>query len=229
MGIKVKKAEELPNAKPVVLSQNSPSSKPQHKPRDEVALAVDQMIERGDIVPRDVMSNDLTDPKLREDFGRLLYVGANKGAVCEILQISSVTYDKLKRQHIEAAVESLAEMGVVGTVALSFEKLEEASRRASQLVASLGDTKEDRQDLMNALRLLQGLESEKINLLVKTGAIKVKKKIEISTAMEKGSAIELFSGEKAQRVMVNLMTALVEEEDAELVEEKPNEPSSDQS
>lgn len=171
--------------------------------RDTVDTAIEKMLARGDVTARPegfVAHHD--DPDVREEFGRLLFVGASSDQIRRILRMSPGLYLKMKQRHVEQAVESLADVGVIGMVALSFEKMEEASRRALQLAANMGD--KNPAQLIAALRLVKDIESNKIDLLVRTGAIKVKKKVEISGQLV-GSSTDLDGGEKAQRVMLNIM------------------------
>lgn len=218
------KLEELVDAKPIDLKKTKRTasgsirkensvSEERKRSKEEVEIVVDKMIKRGDIVVREKSgTTDTTDPSLREHFGKLLYVGANQETICEILKIPRDTYRRLKRQHLESVVESLAETGVMGMVALSFDKMEMASARTLQLIAGLGDTPDERQDLVSAVRLLKDIENDKIGMLVKTGAIRVKKRADISAQLEvlSGGTQPLLTGEKAQAVMIKVMANLVE-------------------
>ena len=114
---------------------------------------------------------------------------------------------KLKRNHLDSNVEALVEVGAVGMVALGFDKLDYASRKTMQLIAQL-DQGKNSYTLMHAIRLLKEIESEKISLLVKTGAIQVKKKVEISGSMDVNQSVQLLDGDKAQRIMLTILGKL---------------------
>jgi hypothetical protein len=180
--------------------------------KGDPTTALDRMVAAGDVVPRpEGYVADLTDPQLREEFGRMVYVGVPDSDIRRVLRISRAQLVQMRREHVEQAVEALSSTGVVGVVAMSFDKLEEAGRRAMQLAA----TADSPRLTIEALRLVKDLETSKIDLLVKTGAIKVKKKIEISGSLEHGTNPEQYEGERAQRVLLQLATMVVEEEDAD--------------
>jgi hypothetical protein len=191
---------------------------------DSATTAVEKMLARGEISQRpEGWAVDTSDPDLREDFGRLVYVGADAATICRILRINRSTYLNMKTAHVERAIDSLADVGVIGMVALSFDKMEEASRQALSMAANL-DGVDCAQNKLAALRLVKDIEAEKINLLVKTGAIKVKKKVEISGNLVQ-TGTDLDGGEKAQRVMLDIM-ALIEagEEETEAEVAPPENP-----
>jgi len=218
--IEIKKASEV-DGKP--LSFTSPKTTPsgnkedsrlmsreRERERVDIKESINKLIASGAIKSRtNADAVDINDPDLRQDFGRLLYMGAPMDLVCRVLCVSTATYTKLKRMHLEASVDALGEVGVVGMVAQAFDKLEFASNRSLQLIAALGNQKEDRADLIAAINTLKAIESEKVNLLVRTGAIKIKRKVEISTHLESGtSQKELYSGGKAQQVMLDIVASL---------------------
>jgi hypothetical protein len=218
------KIEDLPGAKPVDLKKHKrtasgelrrepAATSERQKAKVEVEVAVERAIKTGEIVVREKGAIvDTTDPELREHFGRMLFMGATQDLICEVLKIQRDTYRRLKRLHLESVVESLAETGVMGMVALSFDKMEMASTKTLQLINSLGVSEKDRADLIGAVRLLKDIENDKVSMLVKTGAIKVKKRAEISAHLEvlSGSSQPLLTGEKAQQVMVRVMADLVD-------------------
>jgi hypothetical protein len=141
-----------------------------------------------------------------------MFLGAPRRIVNKVLSISNDSYLKLSRNHLERQVNSLQEIGVIGMVARSFDNLEHASMRAMQLMAALTNEKKDQHYLLRAIETVKSIEAEKINLLVKTGAIKVKKHVEISGQLQATTDSALFSNEKAQKVMLSLISALADDE-----------------
>jgi hypothetical protein len=217
MTVHFKHKDELPDATPVAVPKDKKKStpKPEGAPsKAEAKNLAAKLVAEGAITTREWGSTDTTDPKLVEDFGRLMYLGVPRTVTCDILKISPPTYYTLKKKFIENAIEAMADTGAVGMVALSFDKLEEASRRTLQLIASLDDNAADRNALLNAINTLKSIETEKINLLVKTGVVKVKKKIEISGELSTTSVAtaDLFSGDKGQKLILSLAEAMSEVE-----------------
>lgn len=223
------KVEDIPGAKPIdlkkakttasgVVKKEPITTRERKASKQEIEVVIDRAIKNGTLVPRSGDSPaDTTDPKLREDFGRLIYIGATRDTICEILKIPIETYRRLKREWLEATVDSLAETGVIGMVAMSFDKLEFASQRLLQTIASIGDKPEERSDLITAINALRNNEVDKVTLLVKTGAIKIKKKTDVSIQMESltGGTQPLLTGDKANSIMVRVLGKIVEASEAD--------------
>lgn len=201
--------------------------------KERVDLAVHRLIAEGKVHPqpaRDLKKDpvlDRTDPKLIEEFTRLMLVGANAGAVRAIMQLTQQEYDDLRKAALESSITELSNDGILGTIAQSFSVLQEGSRRALQVLAGLDDEPKNRNDLLNTIRLVKEMEQAKIDLLIRTGAVKVKKHVQIDAnfGVKAHNNIDTFNSEKARTVMVqvaSLLTAGLEgsdddEEDAVVI------------
>ena len=173
---------------------------PRKRHNRESPAVANKMVEKGEIDRDDLHSS----------FRTLYYAGATESVACDILGVNKFEYNKLKARYLESSVESLGEIGVMGMVALAFDKLEESSRRLMQLIAGLDEKNpKERVDMLNSLKLLTDIETKKVQLLVQTGAIKVRKKIDIGMDLHSGGAGErLVSGKEAQTVMDKLVSVL---------------------
>lgn len=200
--------------------------------KERIDLAVHRLIAQGKVNPqpaRDLKTEpvkDRSNPDLIEEFSKLLLVGANAFTIRSILQLTHTEYEDLHKAATEAMIRELSNTGILGTVALSFSTLQEASRRALQALASIGEGKDERDDLLSTIQVVTQVEKAKIDLLIRTGAVKVKKQVELTARFETPTShgnIDTFNSEKARTVMVQVASALAEglaaSEDAEIVDE----------
>lgn len=185
-----------------------------------MGLAIHRLIAQGKVTPRparDLRTTptvDRTSPELIEQFTNLLMVGANSSAIRAIMQLTQAEYDDLHKSSVESMIAGLANTGILGTVALSFSTLQEASRRALQALAQIDDKAENRSDLLSTIQVVTQVEKAKIDLLIRTGAVKVKKHVELTARFEppgSHSNIDTFNSEKARSVMVEVAAALAED------------------
>lgn len=204
--------------------------------KQRVDLAVHRLIAEGKVHPqpaRDLKQHpaiDRTNPKLIEEFTKLMLVGANAQAVRAIMQLTQQEYDDLRKACLESAITELSTDGILGTIANSFTVLQEGSRRALAVLAGIGDKPTERNDLFNAIRLVKEMEQAKIDLLIRTGAVKVKKHVQIDANFgnKSHSNIDTFNSEKARSVLVQVASILTDEmggdddeEDAPIVDVTP--------
>lgn len=142
----------------------------------------------------------LTGDELLHQYISLDSIGAPFDTIVAILQVSRPTVMELKRKARALYVNNLSEAGVMGTIGTSFHRIELASQRAMALLATLAD--KDPKTL-DAARAVVSFESQKIDLLVRTGAIKVKHRVEVSAELEPDGMVDstIMSGAAAMRLL----------------------------
>lgn len=195
--------------------------------KERVDLSVHRLIAEGKVHPqpaRDLKKHpaiDRTNPKLIEEFTKLMLVGATQQAVRSIMQLTQQEYDDLRKAAIESSITELSTDGILGTIANTFTVLQEGSRRALQVMAGINDDPKNRNDLFNAIRLVKEMEQAKIDLLIRTGAVKVKKHVQIDAnfGARSHSNIDTFNSEKARSVLVQVASVLADEMGSDAEEE----------
>ena len=152
------------------------------------------------VVGASVDGSKLSGEELLNQYITLDSIGASMDTICAILNISRPSYAVLARKSRALYVSNLSEAGVMGTIGTAFHRIDVASKRAMALLASLDD-----KDLrsIDAARALVAFETQKVELLVRTGAVKVKHRIEISSEIEPDGVGDpsLMSGASAMRIL----------------------------
>lgn len=144
-------------------------------------------------------------------------IGAPMDVICDIMGVSISRVRKLKADAREMYISALTDSGVMGIVGVAFHRLDEMSRKTMALIAGLNESAEDAPVLLQAIKALTDIETRKVELLVKTGAVKVTRKVEISGALD-GSRVgdpSLMSGQVAARLLNMITEDLYEPEPSE--------------
>lgn len=138
-------------------------------------------------------------------FMMLENIGTPPDVIRQVLNIDTARFKVLRNRVRAWQVAELSEDGVVGTVSKAFHRIELAARKILMAIESGGD---DPKLVAMLTRELVDFESRKVDLLVRTGAIKLKPKIELHHVLEERAPAgdeSLVSGAQAAEILKMLV------------------------
>lgn len=160
--------------------------------------AVHAMVEAGVVGKHG--DEKLSDDEILQQFIMLENIGAPADAMQKILGCSPQRLQTLRFQAREVYISTLTSDGVLGTIGTAFHRIENAAKKIMAQMASLQDNDPRQVELSKSL---VDFETKKVDLLVRTGAVKIKRKVEISGVFDQGQIGDpsLVSGEKAMQLL----------------------------
>ena len=138
-------------------------------------------------------------------------IGAPPAIIREAMDISNKDFKVLKNLVVDYQINALQEQGVIGTVAQIYHRLDFASRKALEFIATL-DTAD--KTVLSALRTLTDIETRKMDLMVRSGAVNVERRISIRQDLENSRQdYKVITGDEA----LQLLAVLDEDSDEDSV------------
>lgn len=166
-----------------------------HMKAAEVAQA---LADKGLVGPVDDKPQD--PQQMLQQYVMLENIGAPQDVISQVMKIPYAKVRDLRAEARDMYMANLSEDGVMGTLGVAFHRIEQASKKALALLATLED-KDPR--LLDAAKAVVNFETQKVEMLVRTGAVKVKRRVEISSVMDQGvqGDASLFTGADAMRLL----------------------------
>lgn len=137
-----------------------------------------------------------------EQYIMLENIGTPKDVIREVMSISDHTLGLLKGRAKDLYVHAVVEDGVMGAIGVAFHRLDIASKKVLSLLPFLEGPRNSKA-MVEATRALVQFEAQKIDLLVRTGAVKVKRKIEVHEQLDQTGSGDpsLMSGKAAMKIL----------------------------
>lgn len=203
-GIPVAKAEELEDARPLKLTKRKTAASGKVRSKAKGAMGVPAAKEMAKaLVDIGVIDHDKPLLSRVPEFMTLESMGTPPDVMREVMGLTQSQYNKLRQFSIDHQVSMLQETGALGTIAQAMTRLEHASQKA---LAHLSTIKVSDKAVLDAVRMLSDIESRKVDILVRTGAVKVEKKIVIQQEMTANTRrdFHVLSGRAALRILQEL-------------------------
>lgn len=163
------------------------------------------------------------DPGVLQQFLSLVSVGADDRTILRMLGVGPMGLKDLKGMYYEMCIDQLSGKGILGAVAESFMRLQEASRRCVAAISVLSEDQvslgpdgkphiipKDLKLTKDYLLTLATIERTRIEMLVKTGAVRPKKRMDASKLFEGSTdrAIPAITGAEGQRLMESMLARM---------------------
>lgn len=166
---------------------------------------VNKMLAKGLINPE--ATGAMGDPETLDQFIRLYNIGASFEIIAKVLNIDKRKYNHLLGQYQDMCIEGIVGLGPLGVLGTAYTRLHDLSQKAMSMLGTLSG-KADQKDHMELMRFVKDIEAEKVRMMVTTGAVAQRKKVEVHQHFT-SSATDAKVVSPAK--IMGLLTALLDE------------------
>lgn len=178
MGVTIKKASDAVDVVDLRKRFGDLTHKPTARAVSEVIPKVNRLMDKGLINPE--ATGRMGDPETLDQFIRLYNIGAPEDVICKVLNLTKSKHDFLLKQYQDMCIEGIVALGPLGVLGTAYNRIHELSQKALATLSSLTTkTQEERKEAMELMRFVKEVESEKVRMMVTTGAVAQRKKVEV--------------------------------------------------
>lgn len=184
----------------------TPDGKKKRPPKSGSVERINHLIDKGLIDPNS--SGMMGDPNTLDQFIRLYNMGASEEVTIQVLNINKAKYKHLLGQYQDMCVGDLVKMGPMGVLAEAYTRINQLSRKALEGLSLLEMAKgTDRKEILELMRFVKEAESEKIRMIVTTGAVPHRKKVNVQ---DEFSPVNSASNVVSPGALLNLLSAAID-------------------